>query len=720
MLEGMAPSQSEAVRAVAGDLLLYAPIVATTATSPPRSRTSCAASTRTPHRELPRRICSTSRPTRRRSMTASRAVRRIGAATHSVDATRRRTASAARAHRAHAGSRTAVRQRARHRLDASRQPALDHRPPLAEPTRSLRDRPAAPTTADVDAAVQPRRRTPWTWWELGRRERASRDHATESATSSKRIAAEILATMVADADKTVAEGDPEVSEAIDFARYYAARALGLDDDRRVPRPAAARHGRRRATVELPVRHPRRGSARRARRRQLASSSSRRRNRCDRCAHRRAVLGGRHRPPTSSSSSRPTTTTSAAGSSPIPTSTRWCSPARRPPRRCSSGWRPDLRLHAETSGKNAMVITAYRRHRPRGGRSRPVGVRPRRPEVLGGQPGDRRGAPLRRPGVPRTCPRRRRDPAGRARRPTSPPTSDRSSSRPDEALSAALTSLDPGESWLLRARGSLRRTSGSGAPASASACVPDRGSPAPSASGPCSASSAPTTSTTRSQIQNDSEFGLTAGLQSLDPDEIARWLERVEAGNLYVNRGITGAIVRRQPFGGWKRSGVGPTAKAGGPNYVDTLARWHDTGVDIDTVTAAYQRWMSDIGHREHDPSGLAAERNVHRYRALSGRCVGPMRIERDATATASWWRPRRARPARAPSGPMPPASPRPCCAHDSERSASTGSDSSATTRRHRRATTSALLRMPPACRSTTRHPSVLPRSSYRGGCASSL
>ena len=58
------------------------------------------------------------------------------------------------------------------------------------------------------------------------------------------------------------------------------------------------------------------------------------------------------------------------------------------------------------------------------------------------------------------------------------------------------------------------------------------------------------------IQNDSEFGLTAGLQALDPAEVERWLDRVEAGNVYVNRGITGAIVQRQPFGGWKRSSVG--------------------------------------------------------------------------------------------------------------------------------------------------------------------
>lgn len=46
-----------------------------------------------------------------------------------------------------------------------------------------------------------------------------------------------------------------------------------------------------------------------------------------------------------------------------------------------------------------------------------------------------------------------------------------------------------------------------------------------------------------------------------------WLDGIEAGNLYVNRGITGAIVRRQPFGGWKRSAIGSTTKAGGPSYL---------------------------------------------------------------------------------------------------------------------------------------------------------
>ena len=61
------------------------------------------------------------------------------------------------------------------------------------------------------------------------------------------------------------------------------------------------------------------------------------------------------------------------------------------------------------------------------------------------------------------------------------------------------------------------------------------------------------------LQNASAYGLTGGIQSLDSAEIAHWLDRVQVGNAYVNRHITGAIVQRQPFGGWK--GSGSTGKA---------------------------------------------------------------------------------------------------------------------------------------------------------------
>jgi RHH-type proline utilization regulon transcriptional repressor/proline dehydrogenase/delta 1-pyrroline-5-carboxylate dehydrogenase len=127
------------------------------------------------------------------------------------------------------------------------------------------------------------------------------------------------------------------------------------------------------------------------------------------------------------------------------------------------------------------------------------------------------------------------------------------------------------------------------------------------------------------IQNASAFGLTGGLHSLDAAEIDRWSDAVEVGNAYVNRGTTGAIVRRQPFGGWKRSSVGPGAKAGGPNYVAQLGTWRSSAGEVGTtsgeafVAAAAEsdrRWWRDHFAVEHDPTGLFCEANVFRYRPL--------------------------------------------------------------------------------------------------------
>jgi RHH-type proline utilization regulon transcriptional repressor/proline dehydrogenase/delta 1-pyrroline-5-carboxylate dehydrogenase len=68
-----------------------------------------------------------------------------------------------------------------------------------------------------------------------------------------------------------------------------------------------------------------------------------------------------------------------------------------------------------------------------------------------------------------------------------------------------------------------------------------------------------------QILNQTEYALTAGLYSRSPSNIAKAREEIQCGNLYINRGITGAMVQRQPFGGFKLSGVG--SKAGGPDYL---------------------------------------------------------------------------------------------------------------------------------------------------------
>ncbi len=61
------------------------------------------------------------------------------------------------------------------------------------------------------------------------------------------------------------------------------------------------------------------------------------------------------------------------------------------------------------------------------------------------------------------------------------------------------------------------------------------------------------------------FALTGGLFTRSPGTVERVAARLPVGNLYVNRGITGAMVGRQPFGGNRRSGIG--SKAGGPDYL---------------------------------------------------------------------------------------------------------------------------------------------------------
>jgi RHH-type proline utilization regulon transcriptional repressor/proline dehydrogenase/delta 1-pyrroline-5-carboxylate dehydrogenase len=68
-----------------------------------------------------------------------------------------------------------------------------------------------------------------------------------------------------------------------------------------------------------------------------------------------------------------------------------------------------------------------------------------------------------------------------------------------------------------------------------------------------------------ELANDSEFALTAGCYSRSPSNIERAKAELVCGNLYINRTITGAIVERQPFGGFKMSGGG--TKAGGREYL---------------------------------------------------------------------------------------------------------------------------------------------------------
>jgi len=152
-----------------------------------------------------------------------------------------------------------------------------------------------------------------------------------------------------------------------------------------------------------------------------------------------------------------------------------------------------------------------------------------------------------------------------------------------------------------------------------------------------------------RIANDTAYGLTAGLHSLDEREQEYFIEHMQAGNLYINRKLTGAIVRRQPFGGWKESSFGPGAKAGGPNYVaqfvELRASRSAPSCDVSTVlparvdallelagrelssaplrfaasefVAAHTRWFASA----YDESQLRGEDNLFDYRPLSALLV---------------------------------------------------------------------------------------------------
>ncbi|MFB7250105.1 bifunctional proline dehydrogenase/L-glutamate gamma-semialdehyde dehydrogenase [Microbacterium sp. NPDC056234] len=141
------------------------------------------------------------------------------------------------------------------------------------------------------------------------------------------------------------------------------------------------------------------------------------------------------------------------------------------------------------------------------------------------------------------------------------------------------------------------------------------------------------------VVNDIDYGLTSGIHSLDEDEIQQWLASIEAGNAYVNRGTTGAIVQRQPFGGWKKAAVGAGTKAGGPNYLVGLSEWTDAAVHSDTsldelassavslvdgpdaewlrgaLATDIDAWASEFGI-VRDATGLVTEQNVLRYQAV--------------------------------------------------------------------------------------------------------
>jgi RHH-type transcriptional regulator, proline utilization regulon repressor / proline dehydrogenase / delta 1-pyrroline-5-carboxylate dehydrogenase len=211
--------------------------------------------------------------------------------------------------------------------------------------------------------------------------------------------------------------------------------------------------------------------------------------------------------------------------------------------------------------------------------------------------------------------------------------------PSGKLLSALTTLAPGERWLVEPR-QLDSTGRLWSPGVKDGVAPGSPFHLTEYFGPVLGLMSADSLGHAIELQNATPYGLTAGLFSLDAGELASWCSGIEAGNLYINRGTTGAIVRRQPFGGWKRSSVGAGTKAGGPNYLVGLTDWvsrpstsdarlgasalsllagaREAGLDnLDMVERALRSdavaWASEFG-LARDVSGLEAERNVLRYR----------------------------------------------------------------------------------------------------------
>ena len=463
----------------------------------------------------------------------------------------------------------------------------------------------------VEQAVQASITGAVAWAGQSAQERARILRAVGEVVAARRF--DLLVTMAHDAGKTVGEGDPEISEGIDFARYYAHDALAV----------ASRPGwRPLGTVVIappwnfPFAIPLGGV--------LAALA----------AGNAVIL--KPAPQTILTALAVAECCWAAG---VPGDALQFLPCPDnevgqalithdgidaviltgglPTAELFHSWKPSLRLHAETSGKNAMVITSSA--------DLELAVKDLVKSAFGhaGQKCSAASLAIVEASVyddPTFFARLadathslRVGPGADVRTDVGPLIDP-----PSGNLLRALTTLDPGETWLITP-----------------ACISDdqrlwspgiRLGVQEGAWFHLNECFGPVLGVLRAgnldhaiRLQNATPYGLTAGLQSLDPSEIALWTDTVEAGNLYVNRGTTGAIVQRQPFGGWKRSVVGPTVKAGGPHYVSSLAHWDDDeSVEESTVITRYQAWAQRECRAEYDPSGLASESNVLRWRPLTG------------------------------------------------------------------------------------------------------
>lgn len=467
--------------------------------------------------------------------------------------------------------------------------------------------PAAPATirvpGDVDRFAAAARVAQREWWSLSANERRERMHRIGDEVANRRTA--FLRTMADECGKTLAEADIELCEAIDFARYYGEQAVALE-----------RPGLRFAPFGLisvippwnfPVAIACGGIlAALAAGNSVIFKPAPEARRCGSLIHDALLAAGL---PTGLVAFVPTDDDEAgrraieAGDAVILTGSSETADLFR-------SWDPHLPIFAETSGKNALVIT------PRADIDLAVQDLVRSAFGHAGQKCSAASLAIL-VGSTATSPRFLNQLVDavetlEVRLPTDLQANiGPLIGPPNERLERALNQLDEGESWLVEPellddahhlwRPGIRTGVRPGSWFHQTECF-----------GPVLGLMQADTLDHAIELQNGSAFGLTGGVHSLDPTEIGQWMDAVEVGNAYVNRPITGAIVQRQPFGGWKRSVIGPGAKAGGPNYVAQFGTWHTAASAPDDFDEVWAEHFSV----EHDPTGLACEANLFRYRPL--------------------------------------------------------------------------------------------------------
>lgn len=498
------------------------------------------------------------------------------------------------------------------------------------------------TAAELEQRIAAAVQAGQAWGATPAAERARRLHDAGDVLAAFR--GRLIEVMASETGKTIAEGDVEVSEAVDFAHYYAERALELDA---VP-DATFRPSRLTVVTppwNFPVAIPA-GSVLAA----LAAGSAVIIKPAHQARRSGAVMvealweAGIPREVLILADLEE----KALGQQLVshPAVDRVILTGGWDTARLFRSWRPDLPLLAETSGKNAIVVT------PSADLDLAVADVVKSAFGHAGQKCSAASLVILVGSVARSERFTRQlvdavktlrvgypQQAATQMGPIIEPAAGK--------LLSALTTLGEGERWLVKPR-QLDETGRLWSPGVRAGVAPGSEFHRIEYFGPVLGIMSAATLDEAIDLQNAVDYGLTAGIHSLDAAEVAHWIDTVEAGNLYVNRGITGAIVRRQPFGGWKRSSVGTGAKAGGPNYLLTLGTWDaiekepvndilldgvaprvssvvlksQTGMDFPgfdrvrrAVLSDQAAWAAEYGV-SRDVSGLGVERNVFRYRPV--------------------------------------------------------------------------------------------------------